>query len=70
MATTTIQDIVAGIDIAMKQLRASMRGIQIRRAGFRSDHDRLARGVANLAVTLVEAQPLLVTSDRRRRSHR
>lgn len=66
MATKT-QDIAAGIDQSMSLLRKSMRGIQIRAAGFKKDHDELARAVSHLAVTLVDAQALLVAEKRRPR---
>ena len=42
-----IDNVVAEIDASMKRLRQSMRGIQIRTAGFKKDHDALARGVAD-----------------------
>jgi hypothetical protein len=63
------QDVAVGIDIAMKKLRGAMTGIQIRRAGFRKDHDNLTRAVSSLAVTLVDATALLsaVETHRRRR---
>lgn len=69
MATKT-QDIAAGIDIAMKMLRRSMRGIQVRTAGFRKDHDKLTRAVSHLAVTLVDADALLHAESPRRRRRR
>ena len=64
------QDIAAGIDIAMTTLRKSMRGIQIRTAGFKKDHDVLTRAVSHLTVTLVDAQALLNTSTKRRTRRR
>jgi hypothetical protein len=66
MATKT-QDIAAGIDIAMKTLRASMKGIQVRTAGFKKDHDNLTRAVSHLTVTLVDAEALLIAETTRRR---
>ena len=54
----------------MKKLRSSMRGIQIRTAGFKRDHDALARGVADFTVLLIEAEALVNkerTRGRRRR---
>ena len=70
MATTKTQDVVTGIDMTMKKLRVSMRGIQIRRAGFKADHDNLARAVANLTVTLLDAQALLIAESNRGRRRR
>lgn len=69
MATKT-QDVAAGIDMAMKTLRHSMRGIQVRAAGFKKDHDHLTRAVSNLAVTLVDASALLDAESNRRRRRR
>jgi len=67
---TKTQDVAAGIDVAMSQLRKTMRGIQIRTAGFKKDHHRLARAVSHLTVTLLDAQALLTPTDRRRRRRR
>lgn len=53
------QDITTGIDRSMRTLRQAMRGIQIRTAGFKSDHDQLARAVSHLTLTLLDAQALL-----------
>lgn len=64
---TPMQDAVTGIDRAMSALRRSMKGMQIRTAGFKRDHDDLARAVSHLTVTLIDAQPLLNTAKRRRR---
>jgi hypothetical protein len=64
---TKTQDIAAGIDQSMSLLRKSMRGIQIRVAGFKKDHDDLTRAVSHLTVTLVDAQALLNTEKRRTR---
>ena len=66
MAAKT-QDIAVGIDQSMTLLRRSMRGVQIRTAGFRKDHDELARAVSNLTVTLLDAQALLASEKRRNR---
>ena len=65
-----IDNAVSEIDASMKKLRASMRGIQIRTAGFKRDHDELARGVAEFTVLLIEAEALVNkerTRGRRRR---
>lgn len=69
MATKT-QDIAAGIDVAMKTLRTAMRGIQVRTAGFKKDHEYLTRAVSHLTVTLVDAEALLVAESNRRRRRR
>ncbi len=65
-----IDNVVSEIDASMKRLRQSMRGIQIRTAGFKRDHDALARGVADFTVVLIEADALVNkerTRGRRRR---
>jgi hypothetical protein len=65
-----IDNVVSEIDASMKKLRSSMRGIQIRTAGFKRDHDELARGVAGFTVLLIEAEALVNkerTRGRRRR---
>ncbi len=69
MATKT-QEIAAGIDLAMKTLRTAMRGIQIRTAGFKKDHDQLTRAISHLTVTLVDAEALLHAESNRRRRRR
>ena len=65
-----IDNVVSEIDASMKKLRSSMRGIQIRTAGFKRDHYALARGVADFTVLLIEAEALVNkerTRGRRRR---
>lgn len=47
------------LDKAMKQLRSTMRGLQIRTAGFKKDHDRLARSAGTLNTVLTDAKPLV-----------
>ncbi|HJP73503.1 MAG TPA: hypothetical protein VJ914_04500 [Pseudonocardiaceae bacterium] len=70
MATTKTQDVAAGIDVAMKTLRTTMRGIQVRTAGFKKDHDQLTRAVSELTVTLLDAEALLHAESPRRRRRR
>ena len=65
-----IDNAVSEIDASMKRLRQSMRGIQIRTAGFKRDHDALARGVAEFTVVLIEADALVNTERTRRRRKR
>ena len=65
-----IDNVVSEIDASMKRLRQSMRGIQIRTAGFKRDHDALARGVADFTVVLIEADALVNTERTRRRRRR
>ncbi len=70
MSKQKIDVTVEGIDAAMRDLRESMRGIPIRWAGFRKEHDELARMVAVLTVTLVDAAPLLAGKGARTRRSR
>jgi len=65
-----INNVVAEIDASMKRLRQSMRGIQIRTAGFKKDHDALARGVADFTVLLIEAEALVNKERKRARRRR
>lgn len=41
---------------AMKQLKRSLRGIPVRREGFKSHHDQTAKAVAKLAVSLDDSR--------------
>ena len=65
-----IDNAVSEIDASMKKLRQAMRGIQIRTAGFKRDHDVLARGVAEFTVLLIEAEALVNKERTRRRRKR
>lgn len=65
-----IQDVTTGIDRAMRTLRQSMKGIQIRTAGFKRDHDDAARAVSNLTVTLADAEALLNAATRHKTRRR
>ena len=65
-----IDNVASEIDASMKKLRSSMRGIQIRTAGFKRDHDELARGVAEFTVLLIEAEALVNKERTRRRRKR
>ena len=65
-----IDNAVSEIDASMKWLRQSMRGIQIRTAGFKKDHDALARGVADFTVLLIEAEALVNKERKRTRRRR
>ena len=48
--------VIEDIDKAMRKLREAMKGLQVRTAGFKKDHDELARAVANYKVDLEDAQ--------------
>lgn len=49
--------VVRDLDKAMKNLRDAMAGLQVRTAGFKKEHDELAREVANYSVDLIDAAP-------------
>lgn len=51
--------IIDELDTAMRELRAAMRGIPIRRGSFRKTHDNLARDVAKVTTMLDAARPAL-----------
>lgn len=62
--------VVTDVDKAMVMLRNSMKGLHIRFAGFKRDHDRLAKAMSNFTVTLMDAQPLMASTATRRRGRR
>lgn len=51
--------VIENIDKAMNKLREAMAGIQVRRAGFKKEHDQLAREVANYKVDLEDVAPYI-----------
>lgn len=50
---------IEDIDKAMTKLRNAMAGIQVRTAGFKREHDELARQVANYKVDLEDVAPYI-----------
>ncbi|OZM73787.1 hypothetical protein CFN78_08530 [Amycolatopsis antarctica] len=50
------------VDKTMKSLRKSMLGMQIRTAGFKKDHDRMAKSVGKVTALLADAGPLMKTA--------
>lgn len=50
-----VTSVIEDIDKAMTKLRESMKGLQVRTAGFKKDHDELAKAVANYKVDLEDA---------------
>jgi hypothetical protein len=52
---------IEAIDTAMKLLRIAMKTPVIRTAGFKSDHDKVARSVATATNTAEAARPLFNT---------
>lgn len=55
MASHQVNATIEDIDKAMTKLREAMKGIQVRTAGFKKEHDELAREVANYQVDLSDA---------------
>ncbi|MER7012049.1 hypothetical protein ABT324_11555 [Saccharopolyspora sp. NPDC000359] len=54
-----IDAVIEDVDKAMKKLREAMAGIQVRTAGFKREHDELARQVANYKVDLEDIAPYI-----------
>jgi hypothetical protein len=44
------------VDAAMRQLKQALKGIPVRREGFKSHHDRMATAVARLTVALDDSR--------------
>ncbi|MDQ0380286.1 hypothetical protein [Amycolatopsis thermophila] len=44
------------MDAAMRQLRQAIKGIPVRREGFKGHHDRMAKAVAKLTVALSDSR--------------
>ncbi|MGW5790994.1 hypothetical protein ACWEV3_10350 [Saccharopolyspora sp. NPDC003752] len=53
---------IEDLDKAMVKLRDAMAGIQVRAAGFRKEHDELARKVADYKVDLEDVMPHISAS--------
>lgn len=62
MASYSVQvnDALDTVNKTMVQLRNSMRGIQIRTAGFKRLHDDFARDVAKVSVHAAEFLPAMM----------
>lgn len=56
MAYHQIDRAIDNVDAAMRQLKASLRGIPVRREGFKSHHERMAKAVARLTVALEDSR--------------
>lgn len=55
------------LDKAMSQLRAAVKGIPSRHRAFKANHDRMARDVAALSVTLSDSRSAIATEKPRRK---
>jgi len=69
-ATHQVDRRIEDVDKAMRLLRNSMKGMPIRYAGFKKDHDNLARSVANATVLLESAKPLFTDNPVKARRRR
>jgi hypothetical protein len=59
--------VLGDVDKAMRQLRQAVRGIPVRREGFKALHDTFARSVAALTVETSYARAQLAETTRNRR---
>jgi hypothetical protein len=59
--------VLGDLDKAMRQLRAAVKGIPLRREGFKALHDTFARSVAALTVETSYARAQLAETARNRR---
>ncbi|EHR52151.1 hypothetical protein SacmaDRAFT_3953 [Saccharomonospora marina XMU15] len=59
MAGHQVDRAIDAVDAAMRELKRSLRGIPIRREGFKSRHDRMAKAVAKLTVALEDSRPAI-----------
>lgn len=56
MAGHQLDRALSDVDSAMRQLRAALRGVPVRREGFKDVHDSMARAVATLTVSLSDSR--------------
>lgn len=59
MARHQLDRALENVDAAMRQLKDSMRGMPVRREGFKGAHDATARAVATLTVALSDSRSAL-----------
>ncbi len=62
-----LDNAISEIDTAMKQLRDAVKGIPVRREGFKKLHDEFARDVAALTTALSYARGMLNENAAQRR---
>lgn len=56
MAAHQVDRVLDNVDAAMRQLKNALRGIPVRREGFKAHHDRMAKAVARLTVALDDSR--------------
>lgn len=54
-----VNQILADLNKSMLLLRDSMKGLPVRSAGFRGEHDALARAVSTLSVDVADTAALI-----------
>ncbi len=62
MGRFQVDAVIEDLDKAMVKLRDAMAGIQVRTAGFKKEHDELARKVADYKVDLEDVAPYIAAS--------
>ncbi|MCI2416305.1 hypothetical protein MOQ72_02625 [Saccharopolyspora sp. K220] len=62
MSRFQVDAVIEDLDKAMVKLREAMAGIQVRTAGFKKEHDELARKMADYKVDLEDAAPHIKVS--------
>ncbi|MBK1785586.1 hypothetical protein [Prauserella cavernicola] len=50
-----VDRVLGDLDAAMTQLKRAMRGIPVRKEGFKTHHDRAARAVGRMSAELQDA---------------
>ncbi|MDX8146506.1 hypothetical protein SK854_30635 [Lentzea sp. BCCO 10_0061] len=65
-----LNNALEGMNKAMSALRVSIRGIPVRREGFKAHHDEFARSVATLTTHMSYARVLLDEEAAARRKRR
>lgn len=54
-----VDRVLDDVDLAMSTLRRAIRGVPAARQGFKSTHDRMAKQVAELSVSLADSRSLI-----------
>lgn len=59
MAGYQLDSALDDLDVAMKQLKRSMQNLPVARQGFKSKHDRAAKDVATLSVSVSDSRAMI-----------